>query len=331
MDFARAGMMMTMLVVVAPCAHAWSDGGHEIIGDMSFRMLTTSTREKAVRYLRAIPTAEADLVAPTASAGDVGNIDAAVFARAATWPDIIREKTHPMHATDHHGPWHYINVPLTVSQDAPTSLPAPAETTYRAGATTAALAEMNSLQAIVHNTQILKDPTASDERKGIALAWVLHLGGDIHQPMHNATWFSASKPEGDKGGNTTFVREPSGAIEKLHSLWDGLLGRRLDHAKIRADSLAIATGPESTTETLGADRDSLNPVVWSDEGTTLARRFAYLIDDAGTTVGLTRGSAGPNKPGMVPADYIDNARAVARRRAALAGRRLALLLEDSMK
>jgi len=69
------------------------------------------------------------------------------------------------------------------------------------------------LTAIPAQIQTLKDKTSSREERQLALKFLVHLMGDLHQPMH------MGRP-GDYGGNTIkvnyFSREYS-----LHSLWDG--------------------------------------------------------------------------------------------------------------
>jgi len=50
-----------------------------------------------------------------------------------------------------------------------------------------------------------------------ALSWLIHLCGDIHQPLHCATRRSALHPNGDRGGNAFRLR---GSARNLHSLWD---------------------------------------------------------------------------------------------------------------
>ncbi|MBQ7157782.1 MAG: S1/P1 nuclease [Bacteroidaceae bacterium] len=67
--------------------------------------------------------------------------------------------------------------------------------------------------AIGNLTETLKSKTATRAEKQLALKFLVHLLGDLHQPMH------MGYPE-DKGGNTVkvkfFNRETN-----LHSMWDG--------------------------------------------------------------------------------------------------------------
>jgi S1/P1 Nuclease len=57
------------------------------------------------------------------------------------------------------------------------------------------------------------------ERKAIALAWLFHFVGDIHQPLHTAKLFNV----GDRGGNEICVRvTQAGQPMDLHRFWDGV-------------------------------------------------------------------------------------------------------------
>ncbi|HXC63210.1 MAG TPA: S1/P1 nuclease, partial [bacterium] len=59
---------------------------------------------------------------------------------------------------------------------------------------------------------ILDDKKADPGLRMQALLWVVHLVGDVHQPLHCAD-------NGDRGGNTVGVFV-GGRVENLHSAWD---------------------------------------------------------------------------------------------------------------
>jgi S1/P1 Nuclease len=61
------------------------------------------------------------------------------------------------------------------------------------------------LTAMAENESIVKNENDL-ERKAIALAWLFHLVGDVHQPLHTAQLFTAEYPNGDRGGNEICVR-----------------------------------------------------------------------------------------------------------------------------
>jgi len=64
---------------------------------------------------------------------------------------------------------------------------------------------VNILTAMAENDSVVKNENDS-ERKAIGLAWLFHLVGDIHQPLHTAQLFTIDYPKGDRGGNEICVR-----------------------------------------------------------------------------------------------------------------------------
>jgi S1/P1 nuclease len=48
---------------------------------------------------------------------------------------------------------------------------------------------VNILTALAENEGVVKK-SSDGERKAIALAWLFHLVGDIHQPLHTAQLFT---------------------------------------------------------------------------------------------------------------------------------------------
>ena len=59
------------------------------------------------------------------------------------------------------------------------------------------------LTALNHRSNDLKTKTAAGEDRAVAACWLFHLVGDIHQPLHNASYFLSDKSflTGDLGGN----------------------------------------------------------------------------------------------------------------------------------
>jgi hypothetical protein len=64
---------------------------------------------------------------------------------------------------------------------------------------------VNILTALAENESVVKKGS-NPERKAIALAWLFHLVGDIHQPLHTAQLFTVDYPNGDRGGNEICVQ-----------------------------------------------------------------------------------------------------------------------------
>lgn len=71
------------------------------------------------------------------------------------------------------------------------------------------------VRAIREQTAVLTNPEADYEQKSLALKMLVHLVGDVHQPMHMGHY-------SDLGGNkwkVNFFNSPS----NLHSVWDSKL------------------------------------------------------------------------------------------------------------
>jgi hypothetical protein len=112
-----------------------------------------------------------------------------LFMQAARWPDELRVTDRQYHR----GPWHYINWPFKPEEQ-------PASVQIREPE------PVNILTALAENERVVKQES-NPERRAIALAWLFHLVGDIHQPFHTAQLFTADYPQGDRGENEICVRD----------------------------------------------------------------------------------------------------------------------------
>jgi len=92
---------------------------------------------------------------------------------------------------------------------------------------------VNILTAMAENGRIVKNET-DPELKAIALAWLFHLVGDIHQPLHTAQLFTVDYPKGDRGGNEICVRvTQQGQPMDLHRFWDGVITSSQNLTRLR--------------------------------------------------------------------------------------------------
>ncbi|GAA3258834.1 hypothetical protein GCM10020258_20250 [Sphingomonas yabuuchiae] len=106
---------------------------------------------------------------------------------------------------------------------------------------------------------ILKNRHAGAKERVMALAFLVHFVGDLHQPLH-------AGDKSDKGGNDTRVDYGTYATPRLnlHSIWDGLLAER-----------AISTPPKLVRAYPAAERrrESAGDVTaWSRENWAIAKR-----------------------------------------------------------
>jgi len=167
--------------------------------------------------------------------------------------------------------------------------------------------------------------------KRTILVWLEHLVGDIHQPLHGVARFNAGKS--DAGGNFVKIKLPLDMEKKfggsksspreLHAFWDDLPGVgapdvALKPAAAFAGSLSV---PSKTSKPL-ADVD---PNDWATESFMLAMMDGYATPPIGP--GLTQDDG---KPYDIPQTYYDKALSDAQTRIALAGARLAKLLNENL-
>lgn len=219
-----------------------------------------------------------------------------LFMLAARWADDIKGKD-----TYHdHFSWHFINY-----------LYAPQQGIIRSD-TTLLPSRETILQAYEQNRQLLLS-NAPDSSKAIALCWLFHLTGDVHQPLHTVALVGPQFPQGDQGGNLFKIKVlMSGNTINLHSFWDGMLLGSDDFRS--ANQLAVELRHEFATDQLPQLK---NPgfVSWSKESFQLAQDNAYRSNT------LQTGS--DTEGAVLPADYVATVKPIAQRQVALAGYRLA--------
>lgn len=141
------------------------------------------------------------------------------LASIATWADEIRSRETAS--------WHYVNPP-------------PGNCSYERARDCEE--GQCAVEALATQVNILKSKIPDDARLS-ALKWVVHLVGDVHQPLHAGF-------KGDKGGNLYQV-QAFGRGTNLHSLWGGVLIRNsaggLDalRAATASPEVAVAAAPEA--------------------------------------------------------------------------------------
>src|SRR5262249_14821393 len=154
-----------LLLVGSTPALAWNEKGHLVIARLAWRQLTEDQRARVVAVLKKHPHYEEYLAARRPEGfGE----DEWAFLRAATWADWGR--SHHAGQFDH-PTWHYVNYPI-----AP---PGSAVDPARHEPPSSQENVVNQLAVCVE-----KVGNGSDEERAVYLAWLFHLVGDIHQPLH---------------------------------------------------------------------------------------------------------------------------------------------------
>jgi hypothetical protein len=151
---------------------------------------------------------------------------------AATWPDDMRADPSPFWQKQA-SPWHYVTLNGLTYDHAPP--------------------EGDALQALDKFSATLKNPNASRADKQLALRFIVHLVGDLHQPLHAGKCC-------DKGGNdvkVTWFGKPT----NLHAAWDSAL---VDEEQLSFTELAAKLERHITPQDVVAWWD-VNPLDWVTE------------------------------------------------------------------
>lgn len=309
----RAVAIVAAVLLMEP-AYAWNNTGHKVIAAIAYSRLNT----KARKQVRAILQSHPDFALLIQDAESKAAQNRSAFLKAATWPDIIRNdrrfvSTPSMDANcmpgqpvgaapspvlpgfpdmQVHQDWHFINGPFS-----------PDGTPVRRAC------EPNALTAIEHLRSILSDPATTVEQKAFALPWLMHVIGDVHQPLHAVSRFTHDFPGGDRGGNQVQIGETN-----LHSYWDQLLGRSDDDKSVLLLAKKIKDGTRRAAKG--------TPETWIEESFILAKDgLVYRYQGAGTKAA----------PAVASPAYRNMAVAIARVRVAEAGYRLADVLNQAFK
>ena len=292
--------------------YAWNSPGHMVSGIIAYQVLrqespgdhreVKAVLEKHPWYanqwqarLQDVPVADRDMV---------------LFMQAARWPDDVRLQGQ---ANTTGQLWHYINWPFKPDGQPPSVQVGKPE-------------PVNILTVMAENEGVMKNES-NLEQKAIALAWLFHLVGDIHQPLHTAQLFTVDYPRGDRGGNEICVRvTEAGQPMDLHRFWDGVITSSSNLTRLRNETTAIRNRqefqPSQLTELASASFEA-----WAKESFEIATKIAYRKSGR---IGIPKGGAMDctmvAAASVLPAGYVVNASRIADRRMMLTGYRLADLL-----
>ena len=140
--------------------------------------------------------------------------------------------------------------------------------------------------------------------------------------MQNAELFSPAFPNGDRGGVAILVTPPDGKPISLRAYWEGLEGAFAGETRSRR--LAKRLGAAYPEKSFGADWKDPDVVRWAKQSRDLARRVAYAD---GHLAGAVRSNHHAGSPPTISPLYAESAHATADRQIALAGYRMAAVLQ----
>ena len=327
--FRMLATALTVCAVFINCipVNAWNSTGHRIISYIAYDQLDPEVREAIVKLHKEHPRFTKDFknkMPDSISEGDEETQQRWIFIHASTWPDIARGFSGSDRAKYHNSVWHYINKPLYIdlvsehvlSDDLPVNLSADPDdgTDFK---------KFNVLQALAFCVQKLKDPEISKSDKAVYLCWIMHLTGDSHQPLHSTALFAKSTfPRGCKGGNSIKVGRSN-----LHSQWDKLLGTSSRFSTIANSAVRISHDPE--LKELGKNAaQQMDYKAWVDESHAFAKSHVYAPQILEAVKECECEGSELETLDSLPNEYYQKAGAVASKRAAQAGGRLAELIKS---
>ena len=318
----RLVALLLAALLLVPNSFGWYGFGHMAVAYIAYQHLNPQVRSRANALIRKNPSYSTwKKQLPAGLTADQQNL--MLFMIAATWPDEIRGNSSyhddgrsggnvpPVNGVNEnlgysdkakHKYWHFTDTPLT--QDGTLVEPSPSP---------------NAETQVKEFARGLSG--GSQGKKSYDLVWLIHLVGDLHQPLHTTARFSADLPHGDSGGNGVSISTPTPCKDdtkanKLHGLWDGAPGDMQDPQKDPQKVVTFAAAlPPQTVAPTDQDVDT-----WIAESVLLSQTKVYV-----SPIGNGKG------PWSVDQTYCDQMRAVAEQRVVQAGMRLANLMNAYLK
>ncbi len=219
-------VFLVVLVFAPLYSFCWGVTGHRVVAEIAQRHLII----KAKKELKKI----------------IGRENLAMW---ANWPDFIKSDTTGTWTAA--SKWHYVNLPGNLSKEE-------------------FMSKLQSLPGENLYTQIkvmtaqLKDKSLSKEKRQIALRFLIHFVGDLHQPLHVGR-------EEDQGGNKISVNWFDKQTN-LHSVWDNSL---VDFQQYSYTEYATVLDIATDEEVNGWQQSSLED--WFYDSYTLANKIYATV------------------------------------------------------
>ena len=311
-----AAVIAVCLLFTFQNAMGWNSIGHMSVAYVAYQQLTPSQKARVATLLALNPFYKKWLgyIQPGTSTEDQQMY---VFMMAATWPDEIKaagsgyisdgdspprtpESSANIGYSDKvmHKYWHFVDIPFSTDGTAPLpAIPTPDAQT-----------EIGALRKALASDE-------PDAVKSYDLVWLMHLTGDVHQPLHCATRVSQGARRGDIGGNSVRIDVQP---QDLHGYWDNLLG--IGDTQNFSVAVKAAQSLSSADHAAAAD---LNEADWVNESFVLAKSSVYVDPPIGPGLGTFTIGSSPT--------YAADSLKIAQQRVALAGARLANVLNAELK
>jgi hypothetical protein len=224
---------------------AWGDEGHEVVALIAQTFLDPAVRQKVAGLL----------------AADPDSLTAHTIAPAATWADRYRDSDRNG-ARQNTREWHFVDIEIAAPDldracfghpPVPQGVPA-----------SSGPAKDCVVDKIDQFAAELASPATDPAERIVALKFVLHLVGDLHQPLH-------ASDDNDRGGNDRRVSAGGERAGTLHHYWDSVFVEHFgpDPGRIAAALAGRVSASDRATWQRGTPAD------WAMETFAIARNDAY--------------------------------------------------------
>jgi hypothetical protein len=237
-----------ILFITSPALGWWCEG-HEAVAYIAEKHLTPAASAAVMKLLKDYPSQTPRSCQDTTQD---------LMAIASTWADDVKR-------TEKTGPWHYMDIPLGLKSGDPEVYCEPIGPSANGADRPGCI-----LSALRSSVNILHSEKESDEEKATALRYLIHLVGDLHQPLHTTS-------NNDQGGNCTPVQFfDDHKVTNLHSMWDGMiLNRDLADKKETIAQLVERLDQEYASKRAKWTKDAPEFDKWAWEGHLIAQKVSY--------------------------------------------------------
>jgi len=243
-----ACLLLAAATAVPHAAVAWGNEGHEIIALIAEHYLDPAARAKVASLL----------------AADTDTLTDHDIASEATWADKYRDSDRFTTKIRYQATrlWHFVDIELAEPNLAsacfghpplPTGIPA-----SKGPPRTCVVDKVDQFAAELAN------PATADSERLLALKFLLHFVGDLHQPLHAAD-------DHDAGGTKEPVTAEGFHPGNLHHYWDIECVERLGTDPRRVAASLIGQISDAQRQEWASGK----PADWAMEAFALARSDAY--------------------------------------------------------
>jgi hypothetical protein len=265
---ALASLVTLSLLSTATPLYGFGGTGHKVIARLAELRLENSP--KVIQALEDLVESDEE---PVPTLAQLEPTERGPLARVAMWADLVKYKLDGNGTSG----WHFTTIPYSAEKDTFSFEGAcRKEAVYylddkgnRLEEPKRVMTEGNcSVMALEEQLKILGSKSKPKAQRLRALKFVVHLVGDIHQPMHNAEWGK------DYGGNSRPVSffdfpDPSYGPLNLHTVWDDSILEHLARERASDESDYLVTSeaePFSEKETpSNTPREVVNTAYWAEQ------------------------------------------------------------------